>query len=300
MTMPNFLIIGAAKAGTTSLYYYLKQHPHIYLSPIKEPKFFALEGQSLDFGGPGGQDTMRQTSVVELAAYQKLFDGISKERAMGEASTLYLYSAAAPKCIRSYLPGVKLIAILRNPVERAYSNYLYMVRRGEEPLRDFEAALRAEEHRIHENWLPTWHYQRRGLYFAQLKRYYDLFDPQQIKVYLYEDLVTDAAGLLKDMCQFLDVDDTFVPKVSTRHNISGVPKNEAWHHFLIQPHPIKSLLRPLAPPAWRKQLSVRLRNRNLIKPPLPAAVRQQLLETYRDDIGQLETLIARDLSKWLA
>jgi hypothetical protein len=299
MTLPNFLIIGAAKAGTTSLYHYLKQHPQVYLSPVKEPKFFALEGQDLAFGGPGGREIMRRSAVIDLAAYQRLFAGVSKERAVGEASTLYLYSAEAPKRIKHYLPDAKLVAILRNPVERAYSNYLYMVRKGEEPLRDFREALRAEEKRVYDNWMPTWHYQRRGLYFAQLKRYYDLFDAAQIKVYLYEDLSTDAAGLLKDMFQFLDVDETFLPKMSTKYNISGIPKNKALHNFLLKPHLIKSVLRPLLSVSWRKRLSTGLRNRNLVRPTLPEEVRKQLLEIYRDDILRLEVLLARDLSKWL-
>jgi DNA-binding TFAR19-related protein (PDSD5 family) len=299
MTMPNFLIIGAAKAGTTSLYHYLKQHPQVYLSPMKEPKFFALEGQDLDFGGPGGQEILRRSSVIDLAAYQRLFAGVSKERAVGEASTLYLYSAEAPKRIKHYIPDAKLVAILRNPVERAYSNYLYMVRKGEELSRDFREALGEEEKRIHDNWMPTWHYQRRGLYFAQLKRYYDLFDAGQIKVYLYEDLSTDAAGLLKDMFQFLDVDETFLPKMSTKYNISGVPKNKALHNFLLKPHLIKSVLRPLLSASWRKRLSMSLSNRNLVRPTLPEEVRKQLLEIYRDDILRLEVLLARDLSKWL-
>jgi hypothetical protein len=299
MTLPNFLLIGAAKAGTTSLYHYLKQHPQVYLSPVKEPKFFALEGQDLAFGGPGGREIMRRSAVIDLAAYQRLFAGVSKERAVGEASTLYLYSAEAPKRIKHYLPDAKLVAILRNPVERAYSNYLYMVRKGEEPLRDFREALRAEEKRVYDNWMPTWHYQRRGLYFAQLKRYYDLFDAAQIKVYLYEDLSTDAAGLLKDMFQFLDVDETFLPKMSTKYNISGIPKNKALHNFLLKPHLIKSVLRPLLSVSWRKRLSTGLRNRNLVRPTLPEEVRKQLLEIYRDDILRLEVLLARDLSKWL-
>lgn len=304
MTMPNFLVIGAAKAGTTALYHYLNQHPEIYMSPVKETNFFALEGEELNFCGPGDQAVLRRSkivsSVTSIEEYRGLFGRVSGEKAIGEASPLYLYSPKAPERIRHYIPEAKLIAVLRNPVERAYSNFLMMIRYGSrEPITDFSRALQEEERRIKDNWEHTWHYKRMGFYHAQLKRYFDTFDRDQIRVYLYEDLTDKSDGVLQHIFRFLDVDDTFSPDMSSRHNVSGIPKNKALHDFLRKKHPIKSILKPLTPEGLRQRIITSLQNRNLEKPPLSPEVRRQLVEAYREDILKLQDLIQRDLTKWL-
>ena len=132
MAMPNFLIIGAMKSGTTALYYYLEQHPQVYMSPVKEPNFFCSEENSDgDF-------------ATRLGAYQDLFRDVSGEKAIGEASHCYLYEPEAAARIQEYITDAKLIAVLRDPVDRAYSHFLHMVRNGSEPLTDFALALREE------------------------------------------------------------------------------------------------------------------------------------------------------------
>ena len=182
--MPNFLIIGAAKSGTSAIYHYLKQHPQIYMSPIKEPYFFAFEGEKLNFQGPGL--TINESSIKEIESYRNLFQGVSDEVAIGEASTLYLYIPKAPTLIKQYVPNIKLIAILRNPVDRAYSSFMHLIRDQQEPITDFAQALKAEESRIQNNWGFLWRYQDIGFYSVQLKRYFEKFDRSQIKVYLYD------------------------------------------------------------------------------------------------------------------
>jgi hypothetical protein len=125
---------------------------------------------------------------------------------------------------------VKLIAILREPAERAYPNFLYLSRDGKEPFSDFARALGAEEDRIQNNWAPIWHYKRKGFYYAQLKRYYEVFEREQIRVYLYEeDLNGDPVGVLRDAYRFLGVDDVFAPDISMRYNVSGLPEDERVH-----------------------------------------------------------------------
>ena len=145
MKMPNFMIIGAAKAGTTALYKYLEEHPQIFMSPQKEPRFFALEGEKIDFRGPGAMTRFRY--VTDIETYRLLFKNVSNELAIGEASTWYLYIPKAAKGIRHYLPNVKLIVMLRDPVQRAYSNFLGLRREGVEPLEDFTEAMVAEKER---------------------------------------------------------------------------------------------------------------------------------------------------------
>jgi hypothetical protein len=299
MTMPNFLIIGTAKSGTTALYNYLKQHPQVYVSPIKEPKFFAYEGETLDFRGPG--DRVANSSVVtDMEAYRALFAKVSGERAVGEASPLYLYIPKASERIRHHVPEAKLIAILRNPAERAYSHFLHMFRNGREPLEDFSQALGAEAERAESGWEPGWHYKRMGFYHAQLERYFDVFGHNQLKVYLYEDLKADPVGVLKETFRFLGVEESFVADMSLKHNVSGIPKSRALHAFIRQSHPIKSVFKPFVPEQLRLRLKTNLRNRNLRQaPPLSAEVRKELQEAYREDILKLQGLIGRDLSTWL-
>lgn len=302
MTMPNFLIIGATKAGTTSLYHYVKQHPQIYMSPIKEPRFFALEGEkNPSFRGQNGKQ-QKWITITNIEDYLALFKGVSNEIAIGEASTLYLYSSKAPERIRQYVPNMKLIAILRDPVERAYSHFLHFVRSCHEPFSDFLQAFQDEENRIQNDWGILWHYKQMGFYHVQLSRYFQIFDQSQIKIYLYEDWNSDPLGLLEDLFRFLGVDNTFIPNISVRSNPSVIPQNKTLQEFLLYPNPLKSALRMFIPKRLRQQVSVNLYKKNInngFKPPLSQQVREQLIEVYRKDILELQNLINRDLSKWL-
>lgn len=296
MKLPNFLIIGAAKSGTTALYHYIKQHPDIYMSPLKETEFFAFEGDNLAFRGPGD---MPRATITSIEDYLTLFSGQTKESAIGEASPAYLYSLKAPHRIYHYIPEAKIICLLRDPIERAYSQYVMFIRDGREPLTDFSKALQEEKKRIQDNWAWGWHYTQTGLYYTQLKRYFDLFDRSQIKVYLYDDLAKDSSALIQDVFRFIGVDDSFKPNTQKRHNISGIPKNLILHRFLTQSHPIKETLKPLLPQKMRKQLTGELRDKNLSKPMLSTEDRQSLLPIFGDEILNLQNLIQRDLSAWL-
>jgi hypothetical protein len=297
--LPNFMIIGAAKCGTTSLYHYLGQHREIYLSRIKEPKYFALAGQRVSYGGPGDQEDMEKHSVRCASTYAELFRDARPGQAVGEASTLYLYDTNAARRIRDAIPDVRLIAVLRNPAERAYSNFLYMIRRGNEPLRDFGLALAEEERRIAQQWMPTWHYRRRGLYAEQLRRYRACFRPDQLKIYLYEDFTARPQALIADICRFLGVNDRFAPELSARHNVSGRPRSERLHRFMARSGGIKTWVRSCLPAPAARAVAARVRRLNLAHPPMPSTIRRQLVDYYRADIRELETLLNRDLSVWL-
>lgn len=305
MPLPNFLIIGVGKSGTSSLYHYLNRHPKVYMSPVKEPNFFALEGESLSFfGGPEAQETINSWSVTDLETYRKLFDGVSDETAIGEASVLYLYSPDAPRNIRRHIPEARLIAILRNPVDRAFSAYMQLRRDGWEPYTDFARALREEEARIKANRQWLWHYKRAGFYYPQLMRYYETFDPDQIKVCLYEDLMVDPEGLLRDLFEFIGVgrtlaDERLAKAATARYNASGIPRSKTLYDFLNYPNPLKTILKPFVPRGLRQTAKERLSYRNLAKPQLPPEVRQDLAALYREDILKLQELIGRDLSSWI-
>jgi hypothetical protein len=300
MIMPNFLIIGAAKAGTTALYHYLNQHPQIYMSPVKEPYFFEFEGKNGRIQGPYG---LRKSYITDLENYQKLYSQVKDEIAIGEASPGYLDRPQAPERIKHYVPDAKLIAILRNPVERAYSNYLMMVRLGHEPLLNFSQALADEENRIKKQWSFVWYYKQRGFYYRFLKRYFSLFDQSQVRVYLYDDYQSSNIAVLQDVFKFLNVDSDFQPDVTLKHNISCeayFPKRAFLHHYLKPSSSVQSTLRKVLPGKVQKQLNATLMKLNQgEKPPLHPEAKQSLIVEYRDDILKLQDLLNQDLSKWL-
>lgn len=313
MTMPNFLIIGAPKSGTTSLYQYLKQHPQIYLSALKEPAFFAFEGMKLDYsGGPFAQgvgnrpaDSLKwyqervSVAITSLEDYQALFEQATDEIAIGEASPGYMYFSRSAERIRDYIPDVKLIAILRQPADRAYSSMVHRAQFGLDPDADFSRILEKEDYTIDDEWWGFNHEIRTGFYCKQLKRYFDRFDPSQIRVYLYEDLQTNALGLAHDLFEFLGVDPTFKPDISKKYLVSALPKNKLWHQLLTKPNPLKGMVKNLLPESLRQPLGKNLIQKNLGKPPKPQDVRQKLTEIYREDILQLQDLIGRDMTNWL-
>jgi Sulfotransferase family len=295
MVMPNFLVIGAAKAGTTSLYAYLKQHPEIYLTPFKETKFFAYEGERVSYGGPRDAE-MNGRLVNNLADYQALFAGANGHKAIGEVCPLYISVPKSLDRIKHHVPRAQLFCILRNPVERAYSAYLHLIRDGRETAPDFAEGLRRESQRVRDNYAPLWFYKGLGLYHAQLKPYFDVFSRDQLHVYLYDDFNAAPGRFIREMFQLLGVDDTFVPNMSRKWNISGVPRNAAVHRLLSGRNIVTGVLDRVPGGQW---LRSRLRYRNLDKPPLAAEARTELIEAFRDDVVKLQDLLGRDLSAWL-
>jgi hypothetical protein len=303
MTMPNFLIIGAAKSGTSALYAYLRQHPQVFASEIKEPGFFAFEGETGSFAGPRASEGERQR-IGDVERYQALFRDVGDAKAVGEASSLYLYNPRAPSRIRHYVPDVRVIALLRNPVERAYSGYRYSIRDGKEPLSSFEEALAAEPERIAANWHPIWHHQSLGFYALQLRRYHQLFSPGQIRVYIYDKFVVDPVRVVQDICRFLEIDERFTPDVRVRHNVSGTPRSRFLHTLLAHPSPLKDAFKPFLPTPVRRRLRLArsvIMERNIIAegPRMSEETRRSLTRVFRDDILELQELIGEDLSGWL-
>lgn len=295
--LPNFLVIGAYKSGTTALYQYLNQHPEVYMPPLKETNFFALEGTKPNYSGPGDETApTNRLSITHLDNYQAQFQGLANGIVIGEASPLYLYSPQAPKRIKNYIPDAKLIAILRHPAERAYSNFLHLVRDGREKVYDFRLAWEEGAKRIQSNWAPIWHLKELGFYHTQLCRYFEVFPPSQIKVILHKDLVKHPQTTLEELFDFLEIGIHFQPDLSFRPNQSGIPKNKLAYKIIR-----RAILSPLnsAQIEALKQLSQSLRSYLLYKPKMPPQYKAELIEVYREDILQLEDLLDRDLSHWL-
>jgi hypothetical protein len=272
-TLPNFFIAGAPKSGTTSLYHYLGQHPEIYMSPIKEPNYFASEvrlGQFSEHLRPRAErdlaplraylnGPMREkrfgSLITEWPDYLRLFRKVQGHKAIGEASVCYLWSESAAANIHRSIPDAKIILVLRNPVEMLFSMYLHTLRSGAMQGSFREAIELGLQQRGGK--LDVLHpFLDMGFYHQQLSRYLEVFPKKQLRIYWYEEYQAKAARTLADMFRFLDVDPSFSPDMSKRY-LEGMP--------------------------------------GVALDPVDRAF---LIEFYRDDIGKLSDLLKRDLSSW--
>jgi Sulfotransferase domain len=289
MKLPNFIILGAGKGGTTSLYKYLQQHPRIFLPEKKELYFFAFEGEQKPDG------------VTNFSDYQKMFQDAPEYKVIGEVSSVYLFRPKAPERIKKYVPNAKLLATLRNPIDRAFSSYLMHVGDRHPSIFDPQTGKVIEFAEIVRN---RGYFIQIGFYYEQLKRYYDRFDSSQIKIYLYEDLVSNNDKLIREMFRFVGVDETFTPDTSQRHKVSGIPKNRMLHDLVMTKNPIRSIaaaiLKPILSDRTRDQIRSQINQKNAEKPTLSPELRQEAIDIYRDDILHLQDLLDRDLSPWIS
>jgi len=293
MTLPNFIIIGAAKSGTTSLYKYLQEHPDVYVSPQKEPRFFAvLSDFNKVVGNDEDQKRLWGDSITTLEDYIALFDGVRHEKAIGEASPIYIWSKDAPNNIKKYLPEVKLIAILRHPVDRAFSHYLHNLKIGLEKNSSFEDALTDDEQRHYAEYLPQ------GWYAMLLRRYFDFFPADRIKVFLYDDLVNDPAGLMRTIYQFIGVDDSFSGNVQKIHNASGFSKSRIVDN-LFGNSVYQTAMQKILPGSVKDMIDDFVRKKNTVKPKIDLQTAHRLQALFLDEISDLQSLIGRDLTPWL-
>ncbi|MEC4983987.1 MAG: sulfotransferase [Oscillatoria sp. PMC 1068.18] len=295
MKLPTFLIIGVQKAGTTSIYDYLQAHPQVYMSPIKEINFFEEDWENAD------EETKakKPNGINSWEKYCQLFAAAQDELALGEASPNYLFkSENSAANIHFYLPDVKMVAILRNPVERAYSDYLMHVRDAiGKPKSLVEQA---------QNVPLTSFTIRKGFYSEQLKYFFAKFKREQIQVYLYDELVKNPVAMMQNMYSFIGVDNNFVPDISAKKQVAQVPKSTTVNQLLRGKNPfrtvVSSVLKPIVTPEMRQKIRSQLIKMNSADKqamPLSPAERQVLRNLYREDILKLQDLIDKDLSNWL-
>jgi hypothetical protein len=284
---PNFFIIGAPKAGTTSLYQYLKQHPDIFMSSVKEPHYFSRVPRSknpLAYNQP----------VRNEQEYLNLFRNAANFPIRGEASPSYLWSPIAAENIYRQTPNAKLIAILRDPIARAYSHYLMDVRSNRQHLSFYDALLAD----IEKN-LPVWDvanlYVDLGNYARQLENYLKVFPPDQVLVLLYEHLTNAPDEVMKKVLSFLEIApaDVSMLDLGKIHNRFLTPrKGLLW----VQE---KSILRNIYQKLLPLSLRAALRNRFMMRPGKKPAVddksRDLLQKIYTPEISALEKLLDRPL-----
>lgn len=299
MTLPNFYIIGAPKSATTALYHCLRQHPQIFMPKRKEPNFFALLGERLDFVEPNGKPAvLNKSRYVTMEAYSRLFEAASGEKAVGEASVMYLRHPRAAARIREHTPDAKLIALLRNPVDSAFSEFHMNRGFGIEPCDNLRDALEDQERRRQQNCVSGL-YVDTYLHHRNLTNFTRSFPEGELRVFLNEDFRDRRDFVLKEIFDHLGVDRDFVPEIPDIINVSGVPRSMFLHRFLsARMNPVARRILRLLPTKARFFL-VWIKSRNLQRQTMPPELRRALVDLFREDILRLQEYLNRDLSHWL-
>jgi hypothetical protein len=302
VALPDFLVAGVPKAGTTALHAALSRHPGLYMSPIKEPKFFLTDGPPPAKGGPGDALTYRE-HVWQRDQYEALFDAAPAGALRGESTPLYLYDRAALRRIRELIPGAKLIVIVRDPVERAHSNWTHLWSAGLEPVGDFVQACAEEERRIAAGWASFWHYTGLGKYGEQLDYAFSLFPRDQVLVVRYRLLVDSPGASLDRICAFLGVEPGIVTEIP-RENVTTHPEQTLAHRAVSLgmrgADAVARLLPGDAALAATHRLERFLQRGRRERQPLGWEQRQVLLPKFEDDIKLLEKVLGEDFGDWLA
>ncbi|GLW06592.1 deacetylase sulfotransferase [Microtetraspora sp. NBRC 13810] len=298
MPLPNFLVVGAPKAGTTALHVALTRHPALYMSPVKEPKFFLTDGPPPTRGGPGDAHTYRE-HVWRRDDYLALFAGAPPGTLTGESTPFYLYDRAAQRRIRAQIPGARLIVVLRDPVERAHSNWTHLWSAGLEPIGDFVRACAEEPRRIAAGWAPFWHYTGLGRYGEQLRDLFALFPREQVLIFRYRDLVDRPADTLDRICVFLGVPPGVITEVP-RENVTAHPDPTLTHRVLSRSLRAGAALLPSGLAAGlTESLERRLQQRARPRRPLTWEQRREVLSGLARDIALLQEVTGEDFGDWL-
>ncbi|WP_030435238.1 sulfotransferase family protein [Actinoplanes subtropicus] len=303
MPLPDFLIAGVPKAGTTALHAALAPHPGLYLSPVKEPKFFLTDGPPPRHGGPGDVQTY-QEHVWRREDYEALFARAPEGALLGEATPFYLHDLESHGRIKALVPQARLILLLRDPVDRAHSNWTHLWNAGLEPEADFLAACRAEPARIAAGWAAFWHYIGLGRYGRQIEHLYRHFPREQVLVLRYRELKDSPAATLDRVCAFLGVD-TGV--------LAAIPKENVNRH-VVEDTRVNGVLRwllrtggnfghrfpvPLRLAARGPLLTV-LHRKTGTRPVTTPEERAALLPLFAADIALLQEVTGERYDDWLS
>ena len=300
MPLPHFFLIGAPKAGTTALHVALAAHPDVFMSPTKEPKHFLTDGPPPRGGGPGDARTFRQY-VWRRDDYEALFAAAPAGALRGESTSLYLHDRYAAGRIRAAVPDAKLVALLRDPVDRAHSNYTHLWSAGLEPERDFLRACALEQERAAAGWGSFWRYLELGRYGEQLERLYSVFPREQVLVLRYRDLRDRPADTLDTVTGFLGLRTglvTEVPAANVTTHTSDSLRNRALAGALRAATAVEH---HLPQRYWQRIdsfLGRTLQSEQRQRAPLTADQRAALIPHFLDDIERLESLTGDDYGVW--
>ncbi len=297
--LPNFLIVGATKCGTSSLHKYMDQHPQVFMSRIKEPRFVSSQVTPFPLKGPK-DDKVEGWYVKKYEDYVKLFEGAEGYKAIGDASadTLYFFRGTIP-VIKQYLGDPKIIISLRHPVKRAFSAYQHLVRDLREEL-SFEEGLMEEPNRVKNNWELIYHYTAGSMYFDSVKAFMDNFT--NVKVILNEDQEKRPQQVLREIFRFLEVDPEVDINTDIRYNISGKPKSQWLHQFFFEGNMARRLAQPIVRKLFsnetRLRIAQKIQEKNLTRLTINPETKARLQAFFEEEIRKMEDLLKRDLSVW--
>jgi hypothetical protein len=302
VALPDFFIAGVPKAGTTALHAALARHPALYMSAVKEPKFFLTDGPPPTQGGPGDAKTYRE-HVWQQADYEALFEPAVAGQLRGESTPFYLHNREAHRRIRAQIPDAKLIVVLRDPVERAHSNWTHLWSAGLDPIDDVVRACAEEERRVAAGWAEFWQYTGLGRYGEQLRDLYEVFPREQVLVFRYRALVEDPVQALDKVCAFLGVPAGVLTELP-RENVTAHPDHTRRHRAVARTlragHAVTAALPGHAGSGVIDHLERILQRDAAPRRPLTWQQRRALLPRFEADIRLLESVTGEDFGDWLA
>jgi len=281
-TWPNFFIVGAPKAGTTSLYNYLFEVSGVYMSSIKEPRYFN-----------SNQEEVRQPSLRKYnkSEYLRLFKDVKNEKAIGEATPAYLRDTESAKRIHDQVPNAHIIILLRDPIKRAFSHYLMSIRRGVEK-RTFSQII-SETLAKRENGIHSWNiFLDTGLYTNQIKRYLEIFDKDKVMIIIFEEFIKQPKKTVKKVLEFLGIDEEPPDSIGNVYNPAVVARIK-WYNALRKNESLKKIgLKIPASIRHKVRLAIFYKKQNTS---FPEEVRKTLEDFYGEDVKQLQILLGRKM-----
>jgi hypothetical protein len=300
VALPDFLLIGAPKSGTTALHVALSQHPALFMSRIKEPKYFCFDGPPPPARGPGDGATYR-AAIWRRDDYERLFDEAPVGAVRGESTTLYLRNAEAISRIHKEIPHARLIAVLRDPIDRAHSNWTHLHSAGLEPESDFRRACAQEDRRLAAGWAQFWGYLSQGRYGEQLEHLYTVFPPDQVLLLMYRDLRERPNQTLDKVCDFLGVATGAVEKVPAA-NVTTQTSHSRVNNALRSVVRYASSIDERLPGPLRRVVSARaerlLQREQGMRSPLTSDERAALIPEFDADITLLESITKQHFDHW--
>ncbi|ADE16345.1 sulfotransferase [Nitrosococcus halophilus Nc 4] len=295
--LPNFVVVGAPKSGTTSLYHYLSQHSDIYLPVKKELHYFSSHRLIQLTQGPSDRYVV-ESICKTLDAYAAYYEAVGSPNAIGDISPFYLYHEGCAERIYKELGAkTRIIILLRHPIEKAYSQYMHLVAEGRETL-SFDAAIEQEAQRKSKKWLDIWLYTQSTFYAPQVERFLSVFPREQIFICLLEDMQRDPKQFLQEVCEFLDILHLESSNLSTVYNRSSAPRSKWVARYFVAPGPLYALANKMRRTRLRRlgglifAMRRRLKAWNACqKEPLSPEMRERLEQLFRPDIDALESLL---------
>lgn len=245
MKKPNFIIAGFPKCGTTSLHHYLSEHPQIFMPSQKELHFFTYEILSKLKNGPKDR-AVKKTQIQDSKKYLDFYRNVKNEIAVGDASPSYINYPNQFLKIKEYLEDPKFIIVLRDPINRAYSNYLHLKREQRETL-TFKEAVNRENKRIKDKYSDFWYYKFNSTYYDKILKAKETF--KEVLIITSEELNENHEATMKKVYKFLDVDCDFITKrKSNRFNKGGYYKKNLFTKIIFQPSKFKNLIKKFIKP----------------------------------------------------